>query len=89
MPLAEKLDRFEVETVYKVEFYKPFNSDWRFNGDFVNPTFKKNMARRQLHVLVQYVNMRRTSSCCKRSWKHTAHTKPQYLEGAWLKRKYI
>ena len=34
--------------------------------------FQKYMARRRL--LVQYVYISLTSSCCKMSWKHTAHT---------------
>jgi len=47
----------------------------------------KYMARRWL--LVQYVHTIRTSSCCKRFWEHTAHTKPQYCEGASLTQKYV
>jgi len=57
----------------KLNSYKPFNEVWRFYGDFVNPAFKS-MAQQQL--LVQYVCIRRISSCWKRPWKHTEYTKP-------------
>jgi len=38
--LYHLFNRFEVETEYKVNSYKPFNDVWKFYGDFVNPAFK-------------------------------------------------
>jgi len=63
------VDRFEVEAEYKAELLQALK--WCLEV-LRRLCFQKYMAQRWL--LVQYVYIRRTSSCCKRSWKHTAHT---------------
>jgi len=45
----------------KLHSYKPFSDIWKFYGDFVNPAFKS------IWPDDEYVYIRRTSSCCKRS----------------------
>jgi len=57
--------------VYKAELLQAFNDVGKFYGD-CESCFQKYTARRLL--LVQYVYISLTSSCCKMFWKHTAHT---------------
>ena len=95
MPLAEVVfaePSFEVETEYKVELLQALQWCLEVLRWLCESCFQKYTAWRRL--LVQYVYIRRNSSCCKRSWKRTAHTVPSYCipmhhKGTWLTRKYM
>ena len=58
------LDRFEVETAHKAELLQALQ--WlEVLWQLCESCFQKYVTQQQL--LVQYVNVRRTSCCCKRS----------------------
>jgi len=83
--LNHLLDRFEVETEYKVELLQAFQWCLEVLRWLCESCFQKYMAQRGL--LVQYVHIRRNSSCCKRSWKRTAHGIRLHCKCTWLTRE--